>query len=70
VPFGTPLAKAAVPAIEPIERGFATGQPQATSVFIGSVTKRLMFGVIIPLQIDGENRYVLVGFPDRMCSRA
>jgi len=58
VPFGTRLGKAAVS--EPlVERSLATGKPQVAGLFLGSITKRLMFSIIVPVQIDGENRYVL-----------
>src|SRR5215467_5792704 len=58
VPFGTHLGKAAV-SESLVERSLATGSPQVAGLFIGSVTKRLMFSIIVPVQIDGENRYVL-----------
>jgi PAS domain S-box-containing protein len=58
VPFGTHLGKAAVSQLL-VERSLATGRPQVAGLFIGSVTKRLMFSIIVPVQIDGKNRYVL-----------
>src|SRR5258706_460348 len=58
VPFGTRLGKAAV-SESLVERSLATGKPQVAGLFIGSVTKRLMFSIIVPVQIDGESRYVL-----------
>src|SRR5258706_460345 len=58
VPFGTRLGKAAV-SESLVERSLATGKPQVAGLFIGAVTKRLMFSIIVPVQIDGENRYVL-----------
>jgi PAS domain S-box-containing protein len=58
VPFGTPLEKAAVP--EPLERALITGKPQIASLFIVPVTQQLVLGIIVPVQIDGENRYALV----------
>src|SRR5262249_53565185 len=61
VPFGTPLEKAAVP--EPAQRALATGKPQVTGLFMGPVTHRLMFGIIVPVQIDSESRYALVRSP-------
>jgi two-component sensor histidine kinase len=61
VSFGTRLPKADVP--EPVERALATGKPQITGLFMGAVTKQLMFGIILPVQIDGENRYALVRSP-------
>jgi PAS domain S-box-containing protein len=62
VPFGTPLQKAAVP--EPAERALATGKPQVTSLFMAPMTKQLVFGIVVPVQIDGENRYALVRSPN------
>jgi hypothetical protein len=62
VSFGTPLEKAAI-SRSLVERSLATGKPQVTDLFIGSVTKRLMFSVIVPVQIDGENRYALARSP-------
>src|SRR5215469_16362312 len=62
VPFGTPLPEAADP--ESAERAFATGRLQVTGLFMGTVTKRLMFSVIVPVQINGDNRYVLSRSPD------
>jgi PAS domain S-box-containing protein len=61
VPFGTPLRKAAEP--EAVERTFETGRLQVTGLFMGTVDKRLMFSVIVPVQINGDNRYVLARSP-------
>jgi PAS domain S-box-containing protein len=58
VPFGTPLEKAAVP--EPLERVLVTGKPQIASLFTVPVTQQLVLGIVVPVQIDGENRYALV----------
>jgi PAS domain S-box-containing protein len=58
VPFGTQLGRAAV-SESLVERSLATGKPQVAGLFMGSVTKRLMFSIFVPVQIDGENRYVL-----------
>src|SRR6266446_3035447 len=58
VPFGRHLGKAAV-SESLVERSFTTGKPQVAGLFIGSVTKRLMFSIIVPVEIDGERRYVL-----------
>jgi len=57
VPFGTPLEKA--PVSQPVEMAFASGKPQITGLFIGSVTKKHVFAIIVPVRIDGENRYAL-----------
>jgi len=63
VPFGTRLEEnAAVP--EPAQRALATGKPQVTGLFMGSVVKQFMFGIIVPVEIDGEGRYALVRSPD------
>jgi PAS domain S-box-containing protein len=61
--FGRPLPKTAVP--ESVETVLATGKPQVTGLFMGLVTKRLMYAIIVPVQIDGENRYALVRSPDQ-----
>jgi PAS domain S-box-containing protein len=58
VPFGTPLEKAAV--TEPVMQALATGKPQISSLFTGPATEQLVLGIIVPVQIDGENRYALV----------
>jgi PAS domain S-box-containing protein len=63
VPFGTPMEEVVVP--EPAQRALATGQPQVTGLFMGPVTHQLMFGIIVPVQIDGENRYDLVRSPNQ-----
>jgi PAS domain S-box-containing protein len=63
VPFGTRLAKAAV-SESLVERSLATGKPQVAGLFIGAVTKRLMFSIIVPVRIDDENRYALARSPD------
>jgi PAS domain S-box-containing protein len=63
VPFGTRMPKAAVQ--EPLERALATGKPQLTGAFIGPVSRRLLFAIIVPVEIDGENRYALVRSPRR-----
>src|SRR5712671_5367896 len=57
VPFGKPLPKAVVP--KPIERTFATGKPQVTGLFMAPIVNQFMFGIIVPVEIDGESRYVL-----------
>jgi PAS domain S-box-containing protein len=63
VPFRRHLGTAAV-AESSVERSLITGKPQVAGLFTGSVTKRLMFSVIVPVQIDGENRYALARSPD------
>jgi PAS domain S-box-containing protein len=61
VPFGTTSEKLAVP--EPTEKALATGKPQVTGLFVGAVTKELVYGIIVPVEIDGENRYAVVRSP-------
>ena len=61
--FGRPLPKTPVP--ESVETVLATGNPQVTGLFMGLVTKGLMYAIIVPVQIDGENRYALVRSPDQ-----
>jgi two-component system, sensor histidine kinase len=63
VPFGTRLGKAAI-SESLVERSLATGKPQVAGLFIGSATKRLMFSIIVPVQIDGKNRYAVARSPD------
>jgi PAS domain S-box-containing protein len=57
VPFGTRLEKAVVP--KATERALATGKPQITGLFTGPVSQQLSVGIIVPVPIDGENRYAL-----------
>ena len=57
VPFGKPLPKAAVPRTP--EMTFATGKPQVTVLFMAPVVDQFMFGITVPVEIDGESRYVL-----------
>jgi PAS domain S-box-containing protein len=63
VPFGTSLEKAVVQ--ESVERALATGKPQVTGLFMEPMTQQLTFGIILPVQIDGESRYALVRSPDQ-----
>jgi PAS domain S-box-containing protein len=63
VPFGTAMPKAIVRA--PVERALATGKPQVTGLFLGPFSRQLLFSIIVPVQIEGENRYALVRSPDR-----
>jgi PAS domain S-box-containing protein len=62
-PLGTPLEKAAV--AEPTQRALATGKPQVTGLFMGPVVKQFMFGIVVPVEIDGDSRYALVRSPDQ-----
>jgi PAS domain S-box-containing protein len=68
VPFGAPLPEKVIPGAmvpEPIERALATGKPQVTDLFMGPLLKRLLFGIMVPVPIDGENRYVLSRSPNQ-----
>jgi PAS domain S-box-containing protein len=57
VPFGKPLPKAVVPRTP--EMTFATGKPQVTGLFMAPVVDQFMFGITVPVEIDGESRYVI-----------
>jgi PAS domain S-box-containing protein len=61
VPFGMASEKVAVP--EATEKALAAGKPQVTGLFVGAITKQLMYGIIVPVEIEGENRYALVRSP-------
>jgi PAS domain S-box-containing protein len=61
VPHGKALPKTAAP--EPVERALATGKPQITGIFLSSIVQQFVFAIIVPVQIDGENRYVISRAP-------
>jgi hypothetical protein len=63
VPYGTHMPKAIVRG--PAERALETGRPQFTGLYIGPVTRQLQVAVIVPVEIDREMRYALVGSPNR-----
>jgi PAS domain S-box-containing protein len=63
VPFGQSLPQAVV--TKSIARCLATGKPQVTDLFQGPLANQLLIGVIVPVQIDGENRYVVGRTPDQ-----
>jgi hypothetical protein len=56
-------AKTAVP--ELAERALATGKPQVTGLFMDPEDRQLTFAIIVPVKIDGENRYALVRLTDQ-----
>jgi PAS domain S-box-containing protein len=58
MPYGTSTGRTAVPEIA--ATALATGRPQFTGLFVGPATRQLMFAVVVPVEIDGENRYVLI----------
>jgi PAS domain S-box-containing protein len=61
VPFGQSLPKTGVP--EPVQTTLAVGEPQITGLFMGAVSKQPVFAIIVPVQVDGENRYALARSP-------
>jgi PAS domain S-box-containing protein len=61
LPFGTPPTKMLIP--EPVEQALATGEPQITGLFTRPVGEKFTFAIIVPVEIDGENRYALVRSP-------
>src|SRR6266404_4565174 len=63
VPFGQALPKAVVP--KPIARSLATGKPQVTDLFMVPIVDQLLVGIIVPVEIDGESRYVVGRTPDQ-----
>jgi PAS domain S-box-containing protein len=68
VRFGSSLPETVIPGAmvpESVEKALATDKPQVTDLFMGPVVKRLLFGIMVPVQIDGENRYVLARSPDQ-----
>jgi PAS domain S-box-containing protein len=62
VPFGKSLPKAAVPEAE---RAFVTGKPEVTGLFLAPVVNQLLVAIMVPVEIDGETRYVLGRSPDQ-----
>jgi PAS domain S-box-containing protein len=63
VPFGHPLPNAVIP--KPIARSLATGKPQVTDLFMVPIVDQLLVGIIVPVRIDGESRYVVGRTPDQ-----
>jgi PAS domain S-box-containing protein len=63
VPFGQSLPMAVVP--KPIAKSLATGKPQVTDLFMVPIVNELLVGIIVPVQIDGESRYVVGRTPDQ-----
>lgn len=52
VPFGTPLPHTADP--EPVRAAFDSGEPLVSDVFVGSLSQRWVFNVILPWQLQGS----------------
>ncbi len=63
VPFGKPLPKVRVP--EPTGAALTTGKLQVTGLFIDPAVEQFVYAIIVPVQLDGENRYVLVRSPSQ-----
>jgi len=63
MPFGRHLPKTAAP--ESAQRALTTGKPQITGLFTGSIVKQLVFAIVVPVQIDGQNRYALARSPNQ-----
>jgi PAS domain S-box-containing protein len=60
-PLGTPKPKVTIR--ETIEKTLASGKPHVTGLFMGGVSRRLLFAVVVPVEVGGENRYALVAAP-------
>jgi PAS domain S-box-containing protein len=63
-PVGTPLQKTGIPN-RFIARALATGEPQVTGLLIAASINQLVVGIVVPVKIDGENRYALARAPDQ-----
>jgi PAS domain S-box-containing protein len=63
LPVGTPLPKTG--ARDSAAKALATGEPQVTGVFIALSINQLVVNIIVPVKIDGENRYALSRAPDQ-----
>ena len=58
LPWGSPLPKTS--AVDATTATFATGKPQVSGVFIGKISKQLVFNVSFPVSVGGTVKYVLV----------
>jgi PAS domain S-box-containing protein len=63
VPFGEPLPKAVIPI--PIAKALATDKPQVTDLFMVPIVNQLLIGIIVPVEINGETRYIVGRTPDQ-----
>jgi PAS domain S-box-containing protein len=63
VPFGTPMPVGVIR--DQVEKAFATGKTQVTSLFEGPVAREILFAIIVPVKIDGEFRYALARSPSQ-----
>jgi PAS domain S-box-containing protein len=68
LPYGTPLPKRKN--VETVRRIFATGRPVVSDLFYGTITRRPLLGIDVPVVIDGTVAYDLaMTFPaDRLTS--
>ncbi len=57
-PVGTPLQKADVS--DAAQRALETDKLQVTGLFTAPVIGQFMYGIIVPVRIDGESRYALI----------
>jgi PAS domain S-box-containing protein len=62
-PFGTPLPQGGLR--EEVERAFATGKTQVTSLYEVPGGKEFRYSIILPVTIDGEIRYALAKTPSQ-----
>ncbi len=61
VPSGAPLPKTAN--VDSVRQVFESGQSTVGDLGVGAVAQRLVFSVLVPVNIDGEARYVLAYVP-------
>ena len=64
LPVGTPLPEAGAP-YQIIATALETGKPQVTDLFIALPINQFVVTIIVPVKIDGENRYALAGSPEQ-----
>jgi PAS domain S-box-containing protein len=62
-PAGEPLPKAGIPDLT--ARALATGKPQVSGLFVAPFLNRPLVTIVVPVKIDGENRYALARSPDQ-----
>ncbi len=64
-PFGTSLPAAVIMEREAVQRVFATGRAQVTSLFEGPVARDVLYSIVVPVKIQGEVRYALARSPSQ-----
>jgi PAS domain S-box-containing protein len=62
-PIDEPLPSAGVPTLT--AKAIETGKPQVTGLFTAPFLKQPVVTIIVPVKIDGENRYALARSPDQ-----